>query len=147
MYRKITLSILKPYINNTEIYETTTYIGGRSRWLFCVTSSLRYTGSFKIKYTIWNPHNFHSVIDTNLKQKPFGKEGLKFFLFDAWLRPFCETHRVKCCDKNVSLFQIVRRKMAYLLISLKSEFIRSEHFKFLSFWFNGRLIRKNSWYD
>ena len=45
------------------------------------------------------------------------------FLFDVSLRPFDETHRVKFCDKNVSLFLIVRRKMTCLLISLKSEFI------------------------
>ena len=36
-----------------------------------------YTGCFKIKYTILNQHNFHSIIDTNLKQKPFKKGGFK----------------------------------------------------------------------
>ena len=43
----------------------------------------------------------------------------KYFLFHALLRPFRETHCVKCCDKNVSLFLIVRRKMAYLGVPKK----------------------------
>ena len=47
----------------------------------------------------------------------------KSFLFNELYKPFRESHRVKGCDKNVSLFLIVRRKMAYILISLKSEFI------------------------
>ena len=39
-----------------------------------------HTGCFKIKYTILNEHNFHSIIDTNFKQKPFEKGGLKFII-------------------------------------------------------------------
>ena len=53
------------------------------------------------------------------------KKEVSTFSFDALLRPFRETHRVKGCDKNVSLFLIVRRKMAYLLISLNSFGIHS----------------------
>ena len=36
------------------------------------------------------------------------------------VRPFRETHRVKSCDKNVSLFLIVRRKVAYPGVPNKS---------------------------
>ena len=52
------------------------------------------------------------------------KEVLKF-VFDVLFRQILETHGVKGCDNNVSLFLIVRRKMAYFMISLKSEFILS----------------------
>ena len=40
------------------------------------------------------------------------KEVLNFW-FDVLLRQFRETHRVKCWDKNINIFLIVRRKMAY----------------------------------
>ena len=49
--------------------------------------------------------------DTKFYFKPFEKEVFNF-LFDALFRPFRETHRVKGCDKNVSIFLIVRRKGA-----------------------------------
>ena len=53
----------------------------------------------------------------------YSKKEVFNFLFDVSFRPFRETHCVKGCDKNVSIFLIVCRKMVYLLISLKSEFI------------------------
>ena len=49
----------------------------KANFIYCS----RYTGCFKIKYTIWNQYNFHSIIDTNLKQKPFEKRGFKFFIW------------------------------------------------------------------
>ena len=41
------------------------------------------------------------------------QKGGFIFLFDVLFGPFRETYRVKGCDKNVSLFLIVRKKMAY----------------------------------
>ena len=75
--------------------------------------------------------------DTNFYFKTIRKRRFYIFLFDVLLGPYGETHRVKGCDKNVSLFLIVRRKMAYLLISLKSEFIWPPFLNLLDFYFWG----------
>ena len=47
------------------------------------------------------------------------------FLLDAWFRPFRETHRVKVCDRNVSLFLIIRRKMAHPILDQKKFIVES----------------------
>ena len=71
------------------------------------------------------------------------KQEVIHFVFDVLFGPFRETHRVKGCDKNVSLFIIVCRKMTYLLILLKSEFIwppRSSNLNPLHFYLCSNMI-------
>ena len=53
------------------------------------------------KDTIFIVNNCFRFQDTSFYFKPFEKGGF-VFLFDVFFRQFCETHRVKGCDKNVS---------------------------------------------
>ena len=69
--------------------------------------------------------SLESASDFNIKTftSNHSKKEILHYLFDTLFRQFGETHRVKGCDKYVSLYLIVQRKMAYLLISLNSESI------------------------
>ena len=69
----------------------------------------------KKKDTILIVIKFFRFRDTNF----YFKEVLNI-LFDVLLRPFRDAHRIKGCNKYVSLFLIVRRKMAYLGVPNKN---------------------------
>ena len=63
-------------------------------------------------------------------------------IFYVLFRLFRETHRVKCCDKNISNSTQedgLPSDLAEVRIHLTATFTRSEHLQFLSFGFYGKL--------
>ena len=51
-------------------------------------------------------NNIASDFKTQTFTSNHSKKEVLNFLFDVLLMPFCETHRVKRCYKNISLFEI-----------------------------------------
>ena len=84
----------------------------------------------KKKDMIFIVNNFFIFWDTNFISNYSKKEALNF-LVDALIRRFCETHRVEDCYENVSLFLIVRRKMAYLGVP-KKKYVILDGYNFLN---------------